>query len=184
MTGTTLRRKGTQVCAQIYSPLRLLYKPKQPIIVKFTSTFGAIRRNPTNPILTPNEEKTKKAMVDSHPHRRGNFNGVAKGTSGTDTIRTALALSLAKGFSDRFSLESSNTSDTDRQTCSASKSQKTPFKNKESTHLRRSRRLEDRSMTKEKVRKEDPNPEEKGPDAKRQAQTSNMKKVQKMLIKT
>ncbi|GJW28188.1 hypothetical protein Tco_0045063 [Tanacetum coccineum] len=36
----------------------------------------------------------------------------------------------------------------------ASKSQKTPSKNKESTHLRRSRRLEDRSMTKEKVRKE------------------------------
>ncbi|GJV86193.1 hypothetical protein Tco_1530131, partial [Tanacetum coccineum] len=81
-----------------------------------------------------------------------------------DSDKEALALSLAKGFSDRFSLESFNTSDTDRKTCSASKSQKTPFKNKESIHLRRSRRLEDRSMTKEKVRKEDPNPEEKGPD--------------------
>ncbi|GJT91792.1 reverse transcriptase domain-containing protein [Tanacetum coccineum] len=46
------------------------------------------------------------------------------------------------------------TSGTYRKTRSASKSQKTPSKNKESTHLRRSRRLEDRSMTKEKVRKE------------------------------
>ncbi|GKC38885.1 reverse transcriptase domain-containing protein, partial [Tanacetum coccineum] len=62
--------------------------------------------------------------------------------------------SLAKGFSDRFSLESSGTSDTHRQTRSTSKSQKTPSKNKEQTHLRRSRRLEDRSTTKEKTQRE------------------------------
>nr|GEW54827.1 reverse transcriptase domain-containing protein [Tanacetum cinerariifolium] len=61
---------------------------------------------------------------------------------------------LAKGFSDRFSLESSDTSDTHRHTRSTSKSQKTPSKNKEPTHLRRSRRLEDRSTTKEKTRRE------------------------------
>ncbi|GJZ80868.1 hypothetical protein Tco_0645862 [Tanacetum coccineum] len=71
-----------------------------------------------------------------------------------DSDKEAPALSLAKRFSDRFSLESSGTSDTYRQTRSASKNQKFPSKNKESTHLRRSRRLEDMSMTKEKVRKE------------------------------
>nr|GEW20838.1 reverse transcriptase domain-containing protein [Tanacetum cinerariifolium] len=41
-----------------------------------------------------------------------------------------------------------------RQAHSASKSQRTPSKNKEPTHLRRSRRLEDQSMTKEKARRE------------------------------
>ncbi|GJY95840.1 gag-pol polyprotein [Tanacetum coccineum] len=64
------------------------------------------------------------------------------------------AKSLARGFSDRLSLESSGTSDTHRQTHYASKSKRTPSKNKEPTHLRRSRRLEDRNITKEKARKE------------------------------
>ncbi|GJU55509.1 hypothetical protein Tco_1229223 [Tanacetum coccineum] len=36
----------------------------------------------------------------------------------------------------------------------ASKSQRTPSKNKEPTHLRRSRRMEDWSITKEKARRE------------------------------
>ncbi|GJY99849.1 hypothetical protein Tco_0517279 [Tanacetum coccineum] len=40
-----------------------------------------------------------------------------------------------------------------RQAHSASKSQRTPSKNKEPIHLRRSRRLEDRSITKEKARR-------------------------------
>ncbi|GJV38269.1 hypothetical protein Tco_1410746, partial [Tanacetum coccineum] len=57
-----------------------------------------------------------------------------------DSDKEALAGSLAKGFSDRFSLESSGTSDTRRQTRSTIKSQKTPSKNKEPTHLRMSRR--------------------------------------------
>nr|GEW98686.1 hypothetical protein [Tanacetum cinerariifolium] len=61
---------------------------------------------------------------------------------------------LAKGFSDRFSLESSGTSDTHRHTRSTSKSQKTPSKNKEPAHLKRSKRLEDRSTTKEKTKRE------------------------------
>ncbi|GJT79984.1 hypothetical protein Tco_1054326 [Tanacetum coccineum] len=69
-------------------------------------------------------------------------------------LRTIQQRSLARGFSDRFSLESSGTSDTHRQTYSASKSQRTPSKNKEPTHLRRSRRLEDQSITKEKARRE------------------------------
>ncbi|GJR25499.1 reverse transcriptase domain-containing protein [Tanacetum coccineum] len=68
--------------------------------------------------------------------------------------KEAPARSLAKGFSDRFSLESSGTSDTYRQTRSTSKSQKTPSKNNEPTHLRRSKRLEDQSTTKEKARRE------------------------------
>nr|GEV98701.1 reverse transcriptase domain-containing protein [Tanacetum cinerariifolium] len=71
-----------------------------------------------------------------------------------DSDKEALAGSLAKGFSDQFFLESSGTSDTPRQTRSTIKSQKTPSKNKELTHLRRSRRLEDQSTTKEKARKE------------------------------
>ncbi|GJR03425.1 reverse transcriptase domain-containing protein [Tanacetum coccineum] len=71
-----------------------------------------------------------------------------------DSNKEASAKSLAKGFFDRFSLESSGTSDTHRQTRSTSKSQKTPSKNKEPTHLRRSIRLEDQSTTKEKARRE------------------------------
>ncbi|GKB23521.1 hypothetical protein Tco_0862922, partial [Tanacetum coccineum] len=68
--------------------------------------------------------------------------------------KEAPARSLARGFSDRFSLESSGTSDTHRQTRSAGKSQRTPSKNKEPAHPRRLRRLEDRSITKEKTRRE------------------------------
>ncbi|GKC98394.1 reverse transcriptase domain-containing protein, partial [Tanacetum coccineum] len=55
---------------------------------------------------------------------------------------------------DQFSLESSGTSDTRRQTRSVSKSQKNPSKNKEPSHLRRSRRLEGQSINKEKTRRE------------------------------
>ncbi|GKE51026.1 hypothetical protein Tco_1486182 [Tanacetum coccineum] len=71
-----------------------------------------------------------------------------------DSNKEALARSLARCFSDRFSLESSSTSDTYKQTRSASKSQRTPSKNKEPLHFKRSRRLKDQSMTKEKARRE------------------------------
>ncbi|GKE63360.1 hypothetical protein Tco_1513727 [Tanacetum coccineum] len=71
-----------------------------------------------------------------------------------DSDKEAPARSLARGFSDRFSLESSSMSKTYRKTHSADKIQRTPSKRKEPTHLRRSRRLEDRSITKEKTRKE------------------------------
>ncbi|GJU77234.1 hypothetical protein Tco_1274304 [Tanacetum coccineum] len=71
-----------------------------------------------------------------------------------DSDKEALAGSLAKGLSDQFSLESSGTSDTPRQTRSTIKSQEIPSKNKEPTHLRRSRRLEDRSTTREMARRE------------------------------
>ncbi|GKE02628.1 hypothetical protein Tco_1390611, partial [Tanacetum coccineum] len=66
-----------------------------------------------------------------------------------------------KDFSIDFSLESSGTSDTHRQTRSTIKSQKNPSKNKEPTHIRRSRRLEDRSTTKEKARRERSKPRRK-----------------------
>ncbi|GKB57222.1 reverse transcriptase domain-containing protein [Tanacetum coccineum] len=71
-----------------------------------------------------------------------------------DFDKEAPARSLARGFFDRFSLESSGISDTRRQTHFAYKSQRTLSKNKELAHLRRSRRLEDRSITKEKTRRE------------------------------
>ncbi|GJW16582.1 hypothetical protein Tco_0024018 [Tanacetum coccineum] len=70
-----------------------------------------------------------------------------------DSDKEAPVRSLARGFSDRFSLGSSGTSNTHRQTRSASKSQRTPSKNKELAHLRRSRRLKDRSITKKKARR-------------------------------
>ncbi|GJW93900.1 reverse transcriptase domain-containing protein [Tanacetum coccineum] len=69
----------------------------------------------------------------------------------SNSDKEASTRSLARSFSDRFSLESSGTFDTSRQTRSASKSQRTPSKNKEPSHLRRLRRLEDRSRTREKV---------------------------------
>ncbi|GKA83339.1 hypothetical protein Tco_0804934 [Tanacetum coccineum] len=71
-----------------------------------------------------------------------------------DFDKEALAKSLARGFSNRFSLESSGISDIQKQTRSASKNQRTASKNKEPAHLRRLRRLEDRSITKEKARRE------------------------------
>ncbi|GJY13630.1 hypothetical protein Tco_0382939 [Tanacetum coccineum] len=71
-----------------------------------------------------------------------------------DSDKEAPVRSLARDFSDRFSLESFSTFDTHKQTHSANKSQRTPSTNKEPTHLRRSRRLEDRSITKEKARRE------------------------------
>nr|GEV83962.1 reverse transcriptase domain-containing protein [Tanacetum cinerariifolium] len=78
-----------------------------------------------------------------------------------DSNKEALAGSLARGFSDRFSLDSSGTPDTHKQTCSASKSRRTPSKNKDPTHLRRSRRLKDRSITHEKARMERSQPKGK-----------------------
>nr|GEU58904.1 hypothetical protein [Tanacetum cinerariifolium] len=71
-----------------------------------------------------------------------------------DFDKEALVGSLAKGFFDRFSLESSGTSNTHRKTRSTIKSQKTLAKNKEPMDLRRSRRLEDQITTREKAKRE------------------------------
>nr|GFA68442.1 reverse transcriptase domain-containing protein [Tanacetum cinerariifolium] len=93
-----------------------------------------------------------------------------------ESDKEASAKSLAKGFFNRFSLESFGTSDTYRQTRSASKSQRTPSKNKEPTHLRRLRTLKDQSITKEKARRERSKFRGKGPDTKKQARILNIKK--------
>ncbi|GKD21831.1 hypothetical protein Tco_1223534 [Tanacetum coccineum] len=87
------------------------------------------------------KEHDQKAMTKATPRR----------LAYVDSDKEAPAGSLARSFSDRFSLESYCTFDTRRQTRSVSKSQRTPSKNKEPSHRRRSRRLEDRSRTKEKV---------------------------------
>ncbi|GJV17297.1 reverse transcriptase domain-containing protein [Tanacetum coccineum] len=71
-----------------------------------------------------------------------------------DSDKESLARPLARDFPDRFSLEYFDTSDTHKQTRSVSKSQRTPSKNKELAYLRRSRRMEDRSITKGKARGE------------------------------
>ncbi|GJS96884.1 hypothetical protein Tco_0803852 [Tanacetum coccineum] len=88
-----------------------------------------------------------------------------------DSDKEAPTGSLTRGFSDRFSLESFGTSDTRKQTRSASKSRRTPSKNEEPTHLKRSRRLENRSITKKKARRERSKP--KGKRSERQETSSD-----------
>ncbi|GJT27942.1 hypothetical protein Tco_0908217 [Tanacetum coccineum] len=61
---------------------------------------------------------------------------------------------MARSFSDRLSLESSDTSDKRGKAHSASKSQKSLFKGKDPSHPRRSRRLENQSRAKERTRRE------------------------------
>nr|GEU43356.1 reverse transcriptase domain-containing protein [Tanacetum cinerariifolium] len=103
-----------------------------------------------------------------------------------DSCKKALAMSLARDFSDRLSLESFGTSDTHKQTRFASKSQRTPSKNKELAHLRRSRRLVDQSITKEKVGMERSKPRGKRPrhqetssDSKHEEEFSQQKRYAK-----
>ncbi|GJW24254.1 hypothetical protein Tco_0038065 [Tanacetum coccineum] len=121
-------------------------EPTEPVLQtqKTPSPSPAFIKENIDVLRTMIKEHDQQAKIKATPRK----------LAYADSDKEAPALSLAKGFSDRFSLETSGTSDTYRQTRSASKSQKTPSRNKESTHLRRSRRLKDRSMTKEKVRKE------------------------------
>nr|GEW34697.1 reverse transcriptase domain-containing protein [Tanacetum cinerariifolium] len=122
-------------------------------------------RGPTEPVL-----QTQKTHSPSPPFIKENINVLRtmikehdqkakmkvtpRKLAYADFDKEAPVRSLAREFSDRFFLESFGTSDTRRQAHSASKSQRTPSKNKEPTHLRRSRRLEDRSITKEKTKRE------------------------------
>ncbi|GKB98069.1 hypothetical protein Tco_0984206 [Tanacetum coccineum] len=124
-----------------------------------------------------------RTMIKEHD-QQAKMKATSRKLAYADSNKEAPVRSLARGFSDRFSLESFGTSNTHRQTHSVSKSQRTPSKNKEPTHLRMSRRLEDQSITKEKARRERSKSRRKGPNTKRQAWTLNMRKVQKMLIKT
>ncbi|GKB88372.1 hypothetical protein Tco_0960644 [Tanacetum coccineum] len=91
-------------------------------------------------------------MIKEHD-QQAQIKATPRKLSYADSDIEASTRSLARGFSNQFSLESSGTSDTHKQTRSTSKSHRTPSKNKEPTHLRRSRRLENQSITKEKARK-------------------------------
>ncbi|GKC34633.1 hypothetical protein Tco_1047017 [Tanacetum coccineum] len=99
-------------------------------------------------------------MIKEHD-QQAKMKAIPRKLAYADSNKEDMARSLAGDFFDRFSLESSGTSDTHRQTCSASKSQRTPSNNKELAHLKRSRRLEDQSITKEKARRERSKPRAK-----------------------
>ncbi|GJS59715.1 hypothetical protein Tco_0654499 [Tanacetum coccineum] len=106
-----------------------------------------------SPTLIKENIDVLRTMIKEHD-QQGKMKATPRKLSYADSEKEAPVESLAKGFFDRFSLESSNTSDTHNETHSTIKSQKTPSKNKEPTHLRRSRRLENQSTTKEKARRE------------------------------
>nr|GEW84961.1 hypothetical protein [Tanacetum cinerariifolium] len=108
------------------------------------------RFSPDSSLTSDTHRQTRAAKHDQQAKMKATPRKLAY----ADSVKEAPARSLARRFSDRFSPDSSLTSDTHRQTRAASKSQRTPSKNKELTHLRRSGRLEDRSITKEKARRE------------------------------
>nr|GEU98991.1 vacuolar protein sorting-associated protein 62 [Tanacetum cinerariifolium] len=78
-----------------------------------------------------------------------------------DSEKEAPNKSMTKGFSDRFSLETTGTSDTRGETHFAGKVQKGLFKGKEPSRLRRSKRLENRSQTKARARRKKSKPKER-----------------------
>nr|GEX42397.1 protein NYNRIN-like [Tanacetum cinerariifolium] len=128
-----------------------------------TETHGG----PTEPVLqtqkTPSPSPAfikenidvLRTMIKEHDHQ-AKTKATPRRLTFSDSDKETPVRSLARNFSDRFFLKSSGTSDTRRQARSTGKSQRTPSKNKELSGLRRSRRLEDRSITKEKVRRERP----------------------------
>nr|GEV80657.1 hypothetical protein [Tanacetum cinerariifolium]GEV81704.1 hypothetical protein [Tanacetum cinerariifolium] len=117
-----------------------------------TSLTNAKTTSPSLAFIKENID-VLRTMIKEHD-QQAKLKATPRKLAYADFNKKAPIGSLAKGFSDRFSLESSSTSDTHRQTRSTIKIQKTPSKNKDPTHLRRSRRLEDRSTTKEKTRRE------------------------------
>ncbi|GJU89930.1 hypothetical protein Tco_1302353 [Tanacetum coccineum] len=121
-------------------------EPTEPVLQtqKFPSPSSAFIKENINVLRTMIKEHNQQAKMKATP----------RNLTYADSDKEPPARSLARGFSDRFSLESSGTSDTQRQTHSASKSQRTPSKSKKPTHLRRSRKLKDQSITKEKARRE------------------------------
>ncbi|GKE25847.1 reverse transcriptase domain-containing protein, partial [Tanacetum coccineum] len=134
--GATTRDVGTETQGEPTEPVLQTQKTPSPSSAFIKENIDVLR--------TMIKEHDQQAKMKATPRK----------LAYADSDKEAPASSLANGFSDRFSLESSGTSNTYRQTRSANKSKKTPSRNIESTHLRRSRRLEDQSITKEKVRKE------------------------------
>nr|GEY81321.1 hypothetical protein [Tanacetum cinerariifolium] len=120
-----------------------------------------MKKNPSHsPAFNKENIDVLRTMIKKHD-QQAKMKATPRKLAYIDSDKKAPTRSLARGFSDRFSLKSSGTSDTCKQTRSASKSQRTPFKNRESTHLKRSKRLEDRSITKEKTRRERTKPKGK-----------------------
>ncbi|GJV81743.1 hypothetical protein Tco_1517613 [Tanacetum coccineum] len=95
-----------------------------------------------NSIFITAEKKTKEGMADSQP-REEEFRSEHDQQANMKATPRKLAYV-----------------DSDKE-APTGKSQRTPSKNKEPTHLRRSRRLEDRSITKEKARMEKSKPKGK-----------------------
>ncbi|GKD12680.1 hypothetical protein Tco_1197087 [Tanacetum coccineum] len=133
------RRQGTKEQKPMGGLPNQFYKHKKP-----PSPSPSFIKENIDVLRTMIKEHDQQAKIKVTPRK----------LAYADSDKEAPVRSLAKGFSDRFSLKSSGTFDTHRQTRSTSKSQKTPSKNKEPTHLRRSRKMEDQSITKEKARKE------------------------------
>nr|GEY44560.1 hypothetical protein [Tanacetum cinerariifolium] len=100
-------------------------------------------RGPTEPVL-----QTQKTPSPSLAFIKENI----------DVLRTMIKehdqQSKKKATPRRLTYADSDKEAPARQTRSADKSQRTPSKNKEPSHLRMSRRLEDRSRTNEKTRRE------------------------------
>ncbi|GJW98064.1 reverse transcriptase domain-containing protein [Tanacetum coccineum] len=105
------------------------------------------------PVFIKENIDVLRAMIKEH-NQQAKIKTTPKRLAYADSDKEAPTRSLVRGFFDRFSLESSGTSDTHKQTRSTNKSQRTPSKKKEPTHLRRSRRLKDQSIIKEKARRE------------------------------
>ncbi|GKE81033.1 hypothetical protein Tco_1551033, partial [Tanacetum coccineum] len=106
-----------------YMGTEALGGPTGPVLQtqKTPSPSPAFIKENINVLRTTIKEHDQRAKVKATPRI----------LAYADSDKEALARSLAKGFSDRLSLESSNTSDTYKQTRSASKSQRTPSKSKE-----------------------------------------------------
>ncbi|GKE55385.1 hypothetical protein Tco_1494570, partial [Tanacetum coccineum] len=133
--GTDTRGVGTETHGGPTEPVLEAQKTHSPSPAFIKENFDVLRT-----MIKEHDQQAKtKATLRRLPY--------------ANSDKEASAMSLARGFSDR-SLESSGTSDTHKQTRSASKSHRTPSKKKEPAHLRRSRRLEDRSITKKKARRE------------------------------
>ncbi|GJR58136.1 hypothetical protein Tco_1500298 [Tanacetum coccineum] len=104
--------------------------PTEPVLQmqKTPSSSSAFIKENIDVLRTMIKEHDQQAKIKATPRR----------LAYVDSDKEAPARSLARGFSDRLSLESSGISETYRQNRSAGKSQRTPSKRKELTHLRRS----------------------------------------------
>nr|GEU69571.1 hypothetical protein [Tanacetum cinerariifolium] len=120
--GVATRDVGTKTHGGPTEPV--LQKQKTPSL-----SLAFIKEN-IDVLRTMIREHNRQAKMKAKPRKLAYADSGKEGSVGLSV----------KGFFDLFSLESFGTSDTHRQTRSTIKSQKTPSKNKEPTHLRRSRR--------------------------------------------